>query len=411
MTGRSPGTADGKPPPQRRRDKGQAMRDRIAAGAIEVIARQGVAGLTHRALARAAGTSLAATTYHFETKAEILDAASRALLEGYVAAFGGLEQRLQAGAPDTPETLDELVARVVQAALGRERARSLAWCEIILHGARDPARRAVVRGWYDAVGAIWGAMAERLAPGVASADSAAEAIDMAVGLIFILHPLAPPHGTVAPLLAGHIDLGTVLAGMPQASPPAADSPARARVIQAAVEILTEGGAAAVTHARIAARAGMARSGPAHHAEGIAGLLESAQIALFRRAKARYRDGLAEAGPAPADRDRLLDVTTAIFFREATEFAAENAGHYSGWIAAAHNAALRAAVVAAQADQHAAWCRRLAATGGGAAAPVQRAALGMQAQFIGMLIRSISGGIDLAGLSRVRAALSRRMTAG
>lgn len=45
--------------------KGERTRRRILAATLEVLATRGIDGLTHRTIARRAGVSLAATTYHF----------------------------------------------------------------------------------------------------------------------------------------------------------------------------------------------------------------------------------------------------------------------------------------------------------------------------------------------------------
>ncbi|HWD05246.1 MAG TPA: TetR family transcriptional regulator [Amycolatopsis sp.] len=50
-------------------------RDRIAKAAIEVVAERGIEGLTHRAVAAAAGVPLGSTTYHFATLDDLLEVA------------------------------------------------------------------------------------------------------------------------------------------------------------------------------------------------------------------------------------------------------------------------------------------------------------------------------------------------
>lgn len=57
----------------RRRDPHR--RDRIARAALAVVARDGVEGLTHRAVASAADVPLGSTTYHFTSREELLGAA------------------------------------------------------------------------------------------------------------------------------------------------------------------------------------------------------------------------------------------------------------------------------------------------------------------------------------------------
>jgi DNA-binding transcriptional regulator YbjK len=51
------------------------VRDTIVAATVRVVAREGVAAVTHRRVAAEAGVSLSSTTWHFATKADILRAA------------------------------------------------------------------------------------------------------------------------------------------------------------------------------------------------------------------------------------------------------------------------------------------------------------------------------------------------
>lgn len=52
--------------------KGERTKRQILAGALEVLATEGVSGTTHRAVAKAAGVSLSTTTYHFESLEDML---------------------------------------------------------------------------------------------------------------------------------------------------------------------------------------------------------------------------------------------------------------------------------------------------------------------------------------------------
>lgn len=382
-------------------------RGKIVDGAITVLARSGVAGLTHRAVAQEAGVSLAATTYHFGTKTDILDAASQALLEGYLAAFDRLDDRILTGAETGLARLDDLVARVVANDLGRDRLRSLAWCEIILHGARDPARRTVAQDWYGRLDQLWTRIGARLEPAM-TPGQARQSVDMAVGLTFLLHPLALSPQAVAAVLSGQRDPGADMAAsaapLPPPAPPAA--PARQRVIAATIGVLADKGVAGVTFRSVSERAELSRSGPAHHFASVARLIEAAQLALFHSAKARYRRALAGSGAegAALTVEGLLDLTTAVFAQEALDHRGENAGYYSAWVSAAQQPALRPAVAAAQLDQHLAWTRRLAALD---LPPgrVPRSALAVQALFIGMLIRALAAGADPETLAQVRPAFA------
>jgi DNA-binding transcriptional regulator YbjK len=64
--------------PQRvpeRRERGQQKRDAILEATLRVIAEGGIAAVTHRAVAEVAGVPLAATTYYFASKDDLLEQA------------------------------------------------------------------------------------------------------------------------------------------------------------------------------------------------------------------------------------------------------------------------------------------------------------------------------------------------
>jgi DNA-binding transcriptional regulator YbjK len=384
-------------------------RGRIADGAIQVLADAGVEGLTHRAVARAAKVSLAATTYHFDSKADIIEEASRMLLEAYLAAFRRMAGRIAAGEETRFASLDDLVARVVFNALGRDRTRSLAWSQLMLHGGRSPAGRILARRWYEQLDAIWHEIARLIAPGASPQDARA-AIDLVVGLTFFLHPLGIDQATAMELIAGRQDAEPLLnrISRPYAAGravgddqqlPKRHVETRRKLVDAAIAIIVEEGIAGISFGRIADAAGMVRSGPSYYFATIDALLAAAQTALFERAKARYRAGLGSLKSAEINESRLLDLTTAIFYREALEFGKENIGHYSVWMSAAQNPSTRPAVASSLLGIHRAWTKRIALISGAPANPA--VALRIQALFIGKLIRAIAAPVDVTDLSRAR----------
>ena len=58
-----------------RAEASRRTRDAIVAATVRIVAREGVAAVTHRRVAAEAGVALSSTTWHFATKAEILEAA------------------------------------------------------------------------------------------------------------------------------------------------------------------------------------------------------------------------------------------------------------------------------------------------------------------------------------------------
>lgn len=117
-------------------------RERILDAAIEVIAEHGVAGTTHRLIARAADVPLGSLTYHFTGLDELLGQAFTRLAErlsrAYAAHFDGVR------------TLDGLVEAVTDMVHGNVGADPGEWAvsyELYLAALRDPALRTVTEEW------------------------------------------------------------------------------------------------------------------------------------------------------------------------------------------------------------------------------------------------------------------------
>ena len=58
-----------------RAEASRRTRDAIVAATVRIVAREGVAAVTHRRVAAEAGVALSSTTWHFAAKADILEAA------------------------------------------------------------------------------------------------------------------------------------------------------------------------------------------------------------------------------------------------------------------------------------------------------------------------------------------------
>lgn len=82
----------------------QATRGAILEAATEIIAEQGVAALTHRAVAARAGVALGSTTKHFASIADLRESSLRMLSDEIDASIDAIEEKLAAGS-DIAETL------------------------------------------------------------------------------------------------------------------------------------------------------------------------------------------------------------------------------------------------------------------------------------------------------------------
>jgi len=119
----------------RRRLRGQQRRRALVDATLRLVAREGAAAVTHRAVAREAAVPLAATTYYFATLDDLLVAGLTAAVEdmaGDLRAWGG---RLTSET-DLPAALAELIARL---ATGGRRSKNLACYELYLLAARRKA--------------------------------------------------------------------------------------------------------------------------------------------------------------------------------------------------------------------------------------------------------------------------------
>lgn len=117
-------------------------RERLIATALEVIADHGIAGASHRAIARAADVPLGSTSYHFASIDELLASAFTVHADRVA---GALEERMRA-VPDPEAALDALAQHLAEDLLGDERALVLA-VELYVAAARRPALRAVTQAW------------------------------------------------------------------------------------------------------------------------------------------------------------------------------------------------------------------------------------------------------------------------
>lgn len=107
-----------------------------------MIERDGVAGVSHRAVAAEADVSLASTTYHFATLDELLVAALTWAAEDLTAELHERVNELGA------RPADEL-AQVIEHALTYRRGRTLAAYELYLFAARRPELREVAAAWLE----------------------------------------------------------------------------------------------------------------------------------------------------------------------------------------------------------------------------------------------------------------------
>jgi DNA-binding transcriptional regulator YbjK len=128
-----------------RAEASERVREAIVAATVRIVAREGVAAVTHRRLAAEAGVSLSSTTWHFAAKADILEAALRWTARREVARIAEIAARLE-GDFDPAAWADELAAWLLEQVTGeRDIAVALYRLQIELLG--SPGAREVHREW------------------------------------------------------------------------------------------------------------------------------------------------------------------------------------------------------------------------------------------------------------------------
>ncbi len=394
--------------PRRSEHGGRAERTKaqIADAVITVLAEAGSSRLTHRRVATAANVSLAATTYHYATKRDMIVDASHRLLDGYLQSFQFAAERRRRGLGETD--LAGFVAKLMTNAAGRHRRAALAWCEIILDAARSPEGHMLASGWFRKLSEAWGDLA-RAMYGEISEESVASGIDTAIGLLFITLPLQLSAEQLTAVFGGGGDPVELWAPDAPVSDGEAPVPARrtqkardtkARILRGAIDILIAQGAGAVTYNAVAGECGLTTAAPAYHFGSIEGLLKAAEAELFGRSKDRYRDMVTSAPITGKPLDTLADLTAAVFVREVTQHGRAAVAIYSIGLESSRRLDLRPAVWNVVADQTGAWRRRLE-TLSPSVSPFD--AMRMQAVFIGKQVRVLAMGSPLAQLALAREA--------
>lgn len=391
-----------------KQERSLARRARIAEAAIEIIADHGIAGLTHRLVAQRAGVSLAATTYYFDTRFDIVAAASKLTLDGYAATLRAVAQRMRENAA-RPEAFRRLAVRLVRSAAARDRIRTKCWAEILLDARRHPESLALARQWFVELDAIWLEIAAASHAGDHE-SIARSGIDHVIGLLFLTVALGLSERQIDAVLEDGADPLACweASGEPPEPLPAATGRSRKagetreRILSSTVDLLVSDGPAAITYRAVASRAGLTPAGPFYHFPTIAGLLATAQQRLFAASKERYREVAGTDRGLAFTTERLVDRTAAVLLREATEFAGNNLASYAIWIGADREPGLRPVIWNIIKDQHLAWQHVL-----GRLMPHQRPldAILAQALFVGKLVRLLATGSTLEDLVLIRAEFS------
>jgi TetR/AcrR family transcriptional regulator, regulator of biofilm formation and stress response len=136
-----------------RAEASRRVREAIVAATVRIVAREGVAAVTHRGVAAEAGVALSSTTWHFATKADILEAALHWTARREVERIGAIADRLGDTDFDVAAWAEELADWLFeQLTVEREIAVALYRLQVELLG--SPGALALHREWGQGLRAV-----------------------------------------------------------------------------------------------------------------------------------------------------------------------------------------------------------------------------------------------------------------
>jgi DNA-binding transcriptional regulator YbjK len=136
-----------------RAEASRRTREAIVAATVRIVAREGVAAVTHRRVAAEAGVALSSTTWHFATKADILEAALHRTARREVDGMRAIADRLGGRDFDPAAWAEELGEWLIdQVTADREIAVALYRLQVELLGSAGAAQ--VHREWGEGLRAL-----------------------------------------------------------------------------------------------------------------------------------------------------------------------------------------------------------------------------------------------------------------
>jgi DNA-binding transcriptional regulator YbjK len=391
-------------------DRSSVRRRKIATAAIATISKYGLAGVTHRLVAKEANVSLAATTYYYRTKADIIADASSELLDGYVAGLESFAERIESR---RQMPLRDLAIELAVNAAGPRHMEAIAWFEIMLGAARQEELRDLTIPSLASMGRAWARIC-RAAGLPDNEETIRSAMDIVIGLTLAVTALGADDTKVAAVLRGEATMADQWAPAstedttkPATAPTLRAQQTRDRIVTAAIELLVADGPASVTLRSVAEKAGLAPAAPTYHFPRLELLLAAAHEQMFGSSKSRYGSNASKIDYGALDTERLIDLTNTILIRETTEHGAANVASYTLWMEAARRPELRQAIWSFIDDQCRAWDRLLDRMGH-KHDPLD--SLVLNSLFIGKVIRLLGTGTATADLARARSELAPEIRA-
>lgn len=136
-----------------RAENSRRVREAVVDATVRIVAREGVAAVTHRRVAAEAGVALSSTTWHFATKGDILEAALRSAARREVERIAAIADRLGDGGFDASAWADALGDWLIEeVTTGRDLAVALYRLQVELLG--TPGALEVHREWGEGLRAV-----------------------------------------------------------------------------------------------------------------------------------------------------------------------------------------------------------------------------------------------------------------
>jgi DNA-binding transcriptional regulator YbjK len=145
-----------------RAEASRRVREAIVAATVRIVAREGVAAVTHRRVAAEAEVALSSTTWHFATKAAILEAALDWCARREVGRITAIADRLDETGFDPGAWAEELGDWLIEQ-LTAERELAVALYRLQVELIDTPSARAVHREWGEGLRAVGERVLERAA--------------------------------------------------------------------------------------------------------------------------------------------------------------------------------------------------------------------------------------------------------
>lgn len=130
--------------PRRARRHDPDRKERIVASALEVLARDGVAGITHRAIGIAADVPLGSITYHFATLDDIVYLA----FESHVDALAGRFEARLAACDNGDDVIECIVSAITDDLVGHPHELAVTF-ELYGDAVRRPETKRLTQRWME----------------------------------------------------------------------------------------------------------------------------------------------------------------------------------------------------------------------------------------------------------------------